>query len=127
MTQLPVGTPAARAPRRPSVARPALRVVRPQPRAISHLPFVLLCAGVLAAGLIAVLLLNTALAKGSYEAHALEDRSAQLDEQQAAYPTLHGEDLRYLPARLGGTAPTPEEAYAADHHDMTRTRDKFSG
>ena len=52
---------------------------------------------------------------------------AQLDAQQAAYPTLHGEDLRYVPARLGGLAPTPEQAHAADHHDMTRTRDKFTG
>ena len=52
---------------------------------------------------------------------------AQLDVQQAVYPTLHGEDLRYLPARLGGTAPTLEEAHAADLHDMTRTRDKFTG
>jgi 1-acyl-sn-glycerol-3-phosphate acyltransferase len=52
---------------------------------------------------------------------------AQLDVQQAVYPTLHGEDLRYVPVRLGGTAPTPEEAHAADLHDMTRTRDKFTG
>src|SRR6187431_1203145 len=37
---------------------------------------------------------------------------AQLDAQQAAYPTLHGEDLRYQPARLGGLAPTPEEDHA---------------
>jgi 1-acyl-sn-glycerol-3-phosphate acyltransferase len=52
---------------------------------------------------------------------------AQLDAQQAQYPTLTGDDLRYVPARLGGTAPTPEEAHEADHHDMTRTRDKFTG
>ena len=52
---------------------------------------------------------------------------AQLDAQQAQYPTLSGDDLRYVPARLGGTAPTPEEAHEADHHDMTRTRDKFTG
>lgn len=52
---------------------------------------------------------------------------AQLDAQQAGYPTLHGEDLQYLPARLGGTAPTPAESAAADAHDMTRTRDKFTG
>ena len=52
---------------------------------------------------------------------------AQLDVQQAGYPTLHGDDLRYVPARLGGIAPTPEEAHAADLHDMTRTRDKFTG
>ena len=52
---------------------------------------------------------------------------AQLDAQQAAYPTLTGEDLRWVPARLGGTAPTPEAAHEADHHDMNRTRDKFTG
>ncbi len=52
---------------------------------------------------------------------------AQLDAQQADYPVLSGDDLRYLPARLGGTAPTLEAAHAADHHDMTRTRDKFTG
>ena len=52
---------------------------------------------------------------------------AQLDAQQAAYPALHGDDLVYQPARLGGSAPTPEAAHAADLHDMTRTRDKFSG
>jgi len=52
---------------------------------------------------------------------------AQLDAQQAAYPTLHGDDLRYVPARLGGTAPTPAASAAADAHDMSRTRDKFTG
>ncbi len=52
---------------------------------------------------------------------------AQLDAQHAAYPTLHGDELRYVPSRLGGTAPTPAESAAADAHDMTRTRDKFSG
>ncbi len=51
---------------------------------------------------------------------------AQLDRQQQAYPQLSGADLRYLPARLGGTAPTPEAAAELDQHDMTRTRDKFN-
>ncbi|HYN67358.1 MAG TPA: lysophospholipid acyltransferase family protein [Ornithinibacter sp.] len=51
---------------------------------------------------------------------------AQLDAQQAAYPVLTGDDLRYVPARLGGTAPTLAQAHAADLHDMTRTRDKFN-
>jgi hypothetical protein len=50
----------------------------------------------------------------------------QLDRQQAAYPRLTGADLRYLPARLGGTAPTVEEAAEADLHDMTRTKDEFN-
>ena len=51
---------------------------------------------------------------------------AQLDAQQAAYPALTGEDLRWQPARLGGTAPTPEAAHEADAADMRRTKDKFN-
>jgi hypothetical protein len=39
---------------------------------------------------------------------------------------MTGDDLRYLPARLGGTAPTPEQAHERDHHDMTRRVDKFN-
>ncbi len=50
----------------------------------------------------------------------------QLDRQQAAYPPMTGQHLRYQPARLGGTAPTPEEAHARDLHDMRRTTDKFN-
>ncbi|MBR7742828.1 1-acyl-sn-glycerol-3-phosphate acyltransferase [Phycicoccus sp. BSK3Z-2] len=52
---------------------------------------------------------------------------ALLDRQQAAYPALSGEDLRWVPARLGGTAPTPEEAHERDAADMRRTRDEFTG
>ena len=51
---------------------------------------------------------------------------AQLRLQQAAYPPLTGSDLVFQPARLGGTAPTPEEAAAEDLADMTRTVDKFN-
>ncbi len=51
----------------------------------------------------------------------------QLHAQQAAYPPLAGEDLGFLPARLGGTAPTPEEARAREDHDRPRTRDEFTG
>ena len=50
---------------------------------------------------------------------------AQLDAQQAAYPPLTGGELRWVPARLGGFAPTPEEAYASEHHDMNRRTDRF--
>lgn len=50
----------------------------------------------------------------------------QLEDQHAAYPPMTGDDLIYLPARLGGTAPTREEAHAEDMHDMTRTVDKFN-
>ena len=51
---------------------------------------------------------------------------AQLHAQQAAYPVLTGDQLRYIPARLGGTAPTPEQAHERDEHDRTRTVDKFN-
>ena len=50
----------------------------------------------------------------------------QLEEQIAAYPRLTGPDLRFVPARLGGTAPTPEEARRKEEHDRTRTVDKFN-
>jgi 1-acyl-sn-glycerol-3-phosphate acyltransferase len=50
---------------------------------------------------------------------------AQLDAQQAAYPELTGSDARWQPARLGGLAPTPEQAYAAEHRDMNRRTDRF--
>ena len=42
-------------------------------------------------------------------------------------PELTGDDLRFLPARLGGTAPTYEAAYSKDFSDMSRTRDEFTG
>lgn len=50
----------------------------------------------------------------------------QLEEQLAHYPTMTGADLRFLPASLGGTAPTPEEARAKEEHDRTRTVDRFN-
>ncbi|MGE9806967.1 MULTISPECIES: lysophospholipid acyltransferase family protein [unclassified Janibacter] len=49
-----------------------------------------------------------------------------LDESIAAYPEMTGSDLAFLPARFGGTAPTPEEAFAHDERDMKRTKDEFT-
>ena len=40
-----------------------------------------------------------------------------LHAAQDAYPPLTGADLRFLPARLGGTAPTPEQAERLDLAD----------
>ncbi len=40
--------------------------------------------------------------------------TAQLHEQQGRYPELTGAELACLPARLGGTAPTPEQAAALE-------------
>ena len=38
----------------------------------------------------------------------------QLHAAQDAYPPLAGDERRFLPARLGGTAPTPEQAEQLD-------------
>jgi 1-acyl-sn-glycerol-3-phosphate acyltransferase len=64
---------------------------------------------------------NIAVATANLKARMQE----QLDLQQAAYPLLTGADLRWLPARLGGTAPTLDDAHAADHRDMNRVSDEF--
>lgn len=50
----------------------------------------------------------------------------QLEEQMDSYPPLTGSELRYVPARLGGTAPTPEEAKVKEEHDRTRSVDLFN-
>ncbi|SNV23126.1 1-acyl-sn-glycerol-3-phosphate acyltransferase [Dermatophilus congolensis] len=45
-----------------------------------------------------------------------------LDHAQAEYPRLEGDDLKFLPARLGGTAPTLAEANEMDRLDRERRR-----
>lgn len=78
-----------RSNRRPSApARSAnrshLRVVTAAPRPARRMPFIVLCSTVLAAGLLAVLFLNMALARGSYALHDLQRQSTILSEQQEA-------------------------------------------
>jgi 1-acyl-sn-glycerol-3-phosphate acyltransferase len=47
--------------------------------------------------------------------HALRKSMTELlHAAQDAYPPLTGADLKFLPARLGGSAPTPEEAEQLD-------------
>lgn len=48
---------------------------------------------------------------------------AMLHTAQESYPTMSGDDLKYLPARLGGTAPTPEEAVELDAAEAQRKAD----
>ncbi len=51
-----------------------------------------------------------------------------LHAAQAAYPPLTGDDLAFLPARLGGTAPTLAEATAMDEADArARARRQTGG
>lgn len=86
MSQMPATT-ALRAPRRPAVTRPDLRVVTGSTRVAApprRLPFVLFCSGLLAVGLLALLFINMSLAQGAYQLHDLQSRSVVLsqDEQQ---------------------------------------------
>lgn len=55
-----------------------------------------------------------------------ERMTDQLHRQQEEYPPLTGDDLVFLPARLGGKAPTPEEALASEIRDSIRTKDEFN-
>lgn len=66
----------------PQPRRPSLRVISAEPLAPKQLPFVLLCSGLMAVGLIALLLLNTNLAQGAYLMHQLEVTSTRLAEDE---------------------------------------------
>ena len=59
------------------------------------------------------------------EANAELKRRMQelLDVEQREYPALTGDDLEFLPHRLGGTAPTLEEATEMDARDSARRRE----
>jgi len=48
----------------------------------------------------------------------------QLDGQQAAYPPMRADEAHLVPARLGGTAPTLEQAMAIHRADAERRRDE---
>ena len=74
----------ARALNRPTTPTPRLRVVTGAPLRRGGAVFVIICATLLAAGLIGVLLLNTALAQGSFTLHDLRTTSEQLTDAQGA-------------------------------------------
>ena len=82
MTQTATARPLQRSASRPSRPQP-LRVVREQP---SHGQpgFVAACLALLVTGLIGVLMLNTAMAKGSFVLGDLQDRSNELADSQEA-------------------------------------------
>ena len=68
---LPVRETAAPAAR-PVEAAPRLRLVQAPVHARSRVPFVLTCIAILAAALLGTLVLNTAMADGSYEAQRIK-------------------------------------------------------
>jgi len=74
----------ARALNRPTTQTPRLRVVTGAPLRQGGAGFSILCASLLAIGLIGLLLLNTSLAQGSFTLHDLRTTSDQLTETQGA-------------------------------------------
>lgn len=72
----------ARPLNRPTATRPRLRVVTGAPPKHGGAAFSIICATLLAAGLIGLLLLNTALAQGSFTLHDLRATSAQLTDSE---------------------------------------------
>ncbi|MGH8867371.1 MAG: FtsB family cell division protein [Actinomycetes bacterium] len=86
-------SPAVR-PARPEPSRPPLRVVPSRPHRPARAPFVALVVTLLGGGLVGLLLLNTALAEGSFRVYdlkvenaALADREQQLGEEVARLST----------------------------------------
>ena len=61
-------------------ASPRLRLVRAPAQGRTRVPFVLVCMGVLAAALLSALLLNTQMAKNSYEKYDLSNELSRLDQ-----------------------------------------------
>jgi len=74
--------PGTAPPSRAAVARPHLVVV-PRPTA-GRVPFVLAVGGVLAVGLVALLMLHTLAAQDAFTVHKLQHQSAGLADQEQA-------------------------------------------
>lgn len=83
-------------------AAPRLRVVGGADTRSSGLPFAIVCVGLLVAGLITLLLLNTALARGSFTMGDLSSTSGQLTDTEM---TLRSElQAQEAPASLAHRA-----------------------
>lgn len=74
----------ARSLNRPTRQAPRLRVVTGAPLQRGSAVLVVICATLLATGLIGLLLLNTALAQGSFTLHDLRTTSDQLTDAKGA-------------------------------------------
>jgi hypothetical protein len=82
-TSSPASAPAA-PPARP---RPDLRLLPAPAPSTRRLPFVLLVVGLLGAGLLGLLLLNTLSAQGAFTVSHLQQRSQQLTDREQALHT----------------------------------------
>jgi hypothetical protein len=68
----------------PERSRPRLTVLPPPRTRPARAPFVLLVLGLLLAGMVTLLLLNTALAEGSFVVQELQQRANELADDEAA-------------------------------------------
>ncbi len=108
MSQLAPARPLPRtSPRRATAAAPRqLKVVAP-PEIRGHGAFAALCIMLVLGGFVAVLMLNTAMAKGSYTLRALQHRSDELTDSQ--------DSLRHSLDAVSGPGPLAQRARAARH------------
>jgi hypothetical protein len=108
------GTP-IRAPRTPE--KPRLRVVPPANLPAPRAPFVLLVLGLVVAGLVALLMLNTLVNENSFRLHALTTEQQKLDlrEQQLKrqVDTLETPGSMEAAARRLGLVPAGTPAFIA--------------
>jgi hypothetical protein len=103
MSQLAPARPLPRtSPRRATSAAPRqLKVVAP-PEIRGHGAFAALCIVLVLGGFVAVLMLNTAMAKGSYTLRALQHRSDELTDTQ--------DQLRHSLDAVSGPGPLAQRA-----------------
>lgn len=98
----PGGRPSARTSASPAARPPALRAVPAAIQRPGHLVFAALCMALLSCGLVALLMLNTAMTKGSFDLQQLGQTSAALaDRQEALAQSL---DSYRSPSALAGRA-----------------------
>ena len=103
MSQLAPTRPPARTTPRPAAPRATPRTLRVVPAARpGHAGFFVLCLGLLLGGLVSVLMLNTAIAKGSFVLGDLRDRSAELADTHDAL--AHAIDAQSASAALAERA-----------------------
>jgi len=101
--------------RRAAAAAPRLRVVAAPAQARARVPFVIFCIAIVSAALLGVLVLNTSLARGSFEQSHLRGELAKLSETQQSLSSQL--EFAASPAQLAdaglklGMVPAPPEAF----------------
>jgi hypothetical protein len=104
--QFPVqGTAALKADvttERETASAPKLRVAPPAPVNAPRAPFIALVSGVVVAGVLGILLINTKTAENSFTIDSLQDQKADLDAQQQALE--HEIAINQMPGSLDAAA-----------------------